>query len=149
MLISGEIDAVIGVEVEHPDVAPLIPDPDTAAYTALRTRGLYPINHTVVVKDELLEKYPDLAADLFGALARSKQLYVDKLRTGGIEKPNATDRMYAKVMEITGTDPLPYGIEPNRATIENLLDHAINQSIITKRPSIESLFAKSTANLLA
>lgn len=149
MLVAGEIDAVIGVEVEHPDVAPLIPDPDTTAHAALRTRGLYPINHTVVVKDELLEKYPDLAADLFGAFARSKQLYVDKLRTGGIEKPNATDRMYAKVMEITGADPLPYGIEPNRATIENLLDHAINQSIITKRPSTESLFAKSTTNLLA
>ncbi len=149
MLTAGEIDAVIGVEMEHPDIAPLIPNPDDTAYEALRTRGLYPINHTVVVKDELLEKYPDLGVDLFHAFTRSKQLYVDKLRTGGIESPNATDRMYTHVMEITGADPLPYGIEPNRVTIENLLDHAINQSIITERPTIESLFAKSTINLSA
>ena len=54
MLISGEIDAVIGVDVDHPDVAPLIGDPEEAAITALRQRGFYPINHLVVVKDEVL-----------------------------------------------------------------------------------------------
>ena len=26
--------------------------------------------------------------------------------------------MYARVMEQTGADPLPYGIEPNRAVLE-------------------------------
>src|SRR5690349_14773123 len=51
MLINGEIDAVIGVDVEHPDVAPLIDDPQDAAIRALRDRSFYPINHLVVVKD--------------------------------------------------------------------------------------------------
>ena len=147
MLISGEIDAVVGVEIASPEIAPLIPNPDDTAYEALKTRGLYPINHLVVVKDELLAKYPDLAADLFGAFARSKQLYVDKLRAGSIANPDSTDRMYSKVLEITGADPLPYGIEPNRATIETLLDHAISQSIIDERPAIKSLFAPSTFDL--
>ncbi len=147
MLISGEIDAVVGVEIASPEIAPLIPNPDDTAYEALKTRGLYPINHLVVVKDELLAKYPDLAADLFGAFARSKQLYVDKLRAGSIANPDSTDRMYSKVLEITGADPLPYGIEPNRATIETLLDHAISQSIIDERPAIKSLFAPSTLDL--
>jgi len=147
MLISGEIDAVVGVEIASPEIAPLIPNPDDTAYEALKTRGLYPINHLVVVKDELLAKYPDLAADLFSAFARSKQLYVDKLRAGSIANPDSTDRMYSKVLEITGADPLPYGIEPNRATIETLLDHAISQSIIYERPAIKSLFAPSTLEL--
>ncbi len=147
MLISGEIDAVVGVEIANPEIAPLIPDPDNTAYQALRTRGLYPINHLVVVKDDLLGKYPDLAADLFDAFARSKQLYVEKLRAGSIANPDSADRMYSKVLEITGADPLPYGIEPNRATLETLLDHAISQSIIEERPTIESLFAPSTLDL--
>ena len=54
MLIRGELDAVIGVDVDHPDVAPLIAEPEEAAVTALRERSFYPINHLIVVKDEVL-----------------------------------------------------------------------------------------------
>ena len=61
MLVNGEIDAVIGVDVDHPDVAPLIPDPEEAAIRALRERAFYPINHLVVVKDEVLHRYPEVA----------------------------------------------------------------------------------------
>ncbi|MDT5024956.1 MAG: hypothetical protein QOE61_1382, partial [Micromonosporaceae bacterium] len=52
MVATGEVAAAIGVEATHPDVAPLIPDAEEAAFEALRRRGLYPINHLVVVKDE-------------------------------------------------------------------------------------------------
>ncbi len=148
-LISGDVDAVVGTEIEHPDVAHLIPNPKERAYNALRSTGIFPINHLIVVKDELLKKYPDLAADLFYTFARSKELYVEKLREGKIENPTATDKMHLKVMEITGSDPLPYGIEKNRATIEKLIDHAMSQSIIDKRPDIESLFASGTTTLNA
>ncbi len=148
-LISGDVDAVVGTEIEHPDVAHLIPNPKERAYDALRSTGIFPINHLIVVKDELLKKYPDLAADLFYTFARSKELYVEKLREGKIENPTATDKMHLKVMEITGSDPLPYGVEKNRATIEKLIDHAMSQSIIDKRPDIESLFAAGTTTLNA
>lgn len=149
LLIAGDLDAVIGFQVTHPDVAPLIPDPTNAAFEALRHHGLYPINHLVVVKDELLEEYPDLAADVFGAFARAKELYVEQLRVGTIQNPTPTDLMYARVMKVTGADPLPYGIAQNRATIEKLIDHAVDQSIIDRPPVIESLFAESTHELRA
>ena len=48
----------------------------------MRERGLYPINHTVVVKDELLAEHPDLAADLFHAFAEAKRGYVRRLAAG-------------------------------------------------------------------
>ncbi|MBV9440081.1 MAG: ABC transporter substrate-binding protein, partial [Candidatus Eremiobacteraeota bacterium] len=60
LLISGEIAAVIGVDVEHPDVRPLIPDALDAGLRALRERGEYPINHLIVVKDRLLGAHPEL-----------------------------------------------------------------------------------------
>src|ERR1051325_9846371 len=64
MLIAGELVAAVGVDVKSPDVKPLIPNALDAGLAALRRDGHYPINHTVVIKDELIAKYPDLAADV-------------------------------------------------------------------------------------
>ena len=147
MLASGELAAAIGVEVDHPDVKPLIPDALDAGLEALRQRGHYPINHTVVVKDELLEAHPGLAANVFNAFAEAKRHYVDRLQGGRIEKPTQVDALHRRVMAITGADPLPYGIEPNRRVLEDLIQHALTQRIITHPVSAEELFARTTHNL--
>jgi 4,5-dihydroxyphthalate decarboxylase len=150
MLGTGEIAAAIGVKMDHPDVTPLIPHAAEAGFDALRGRGLYPINHLVVVKDELLHARPHLAADVFEAFAEAKNLYVERLRGGAIEAPDATDRMYQRVLEMTGgEDPLPYGIAPNRPMIEQLVDHAVTQRILERPFAVESLFAESTRDLTA
>jgi 4,5-dihydroxyphthalate decarboxylase len=148
MLVAGEVAAAIGVDVDHPDVAPLIPNAAEAGYDALRSRGHYPINHLVVVKDELLEARPEVAAEIFAVFAKAKQLYVERLRTGTIDAPTPVDRMHERVLEITGADPLPYGVEPNRAVLEELIDHALSQQILTRRPELESLFAAGTLDLV-
>jgi 4,5-dihydroxyphthalate decarboxylase len=149
LLIAGELAAAIGVEVDHPDVKPLIPNPTQAGYEALRTRGHYPANHLIVVRDELIEADPGLAVDVFEAFAESKRLYVERLKGGGIEQPTAVDRMHSRVMEITGRDPLPYGIEPNRAMLEEWVDHCLTQRIITRKVAVDDLFAPATRNLVA
>src|SRR5258707_2216755 len=51
MLASGELDAAIGADIDHPDVKALIASPREAGFEALRARGHYPINHLMVVKD--------------------------------------------------------------------------------------------------
>jgi 4,5-dihydroxyphthalate decarboxylase len=149
MLVEGELAAVIGVDVDHGDVAPLIPDATEAGFAALRERGLYPINHLVVVKDEVLERHPDAARAVYDAFTEAKDHYVEQLRSGAIENPTATDVMYQCVMEITGTDPLPYGIEPNRAMLEELMGHAVTQGILGAPMSIDTLFADATRDVPA
>jgi 4,5-dihydroxyphthalate decarboxylase len=136
LLIRGEIDAVIGVDVDHPDVAPLIPDPEEAAIRALRERAFYPINHLVVVKDSVLQRYPEVAHAVFDAFTEAKQRYVAQLRDG-----SATDRVYSRVLQTTGADPLPYGIEPNRAMLEQLMEYAMAQRILTRPVDLDELFA--------
>ena len=69
MLASGELAGAIGIESEVADVKPLIPNALEAGLKALRERGHYPINHLIVIKDELIAKHPDLAADVFNAFA--------------------------------------------------------------------------------
>jgi len=148
LLASGELGAAINVETDSADVKPLIPNAKEAGFAALKSRGHYPINHTVVVKDELLEKNPNLAREVFEAFAEAKRLYVEKLRSGQIEKPTAADEVHRRVMEITGGDPLPYGIEPNRRTLEELIASAVEQGILSRAPKIEELFAPATRNLV-
>jgi len=144
MVASGELAAAIGIEVDHPDVKPLIRNAREAGFDALRSRGHYPINHLMVVKDEILEAHPELGPDIFNAFAEAKRLYVERLKAGAIEKPTAVDEMHRSVMEITGTDPLPYGIAPNRGALEEVIRSALEQKIITRPVTVEELFPPNT-----
>ncbi len=126
---------------------PLIPNALEAGLAALRQRGHYPINHTVVMKDALIAAHPDLVADVFDAFARAKRRYVEDLKAGRVEKPTEADAVHRRVIEITG-DPLPYGIAPNRNVLEELIRHALTQGIITKPVTAEELFAPATRALV-
>ena len=148
-LSSGDLVAAVGEKkVDHPDVAPLIADPFAAGVSALKSRGLYPINHLVVVSDALLARTPDVAVQLFDAFAASKQLYVDDLTAGRIAEPSHADKVHLAAMEVIG-NPLPYGIEPNRETLERLIAHAVTQQIIPESMTLEDLFAAPVLNAVA
>ena len=147
MLASGELAAAIGVDVAHADVGPLIHEAPEAGLHALRTRGHYPINHLMVIKDDVLLANPQLAVDVFNAFVESKRVYLERLKAGQIDSPSAVDAMHLRVMAITG-DPLPYGVEPNRAVLEALIGHALTQGIISQAVSVEELFAPATLGLV-
>src|SRR5258708_17905188 len=104
---SGELPAAIGADIDHPDVKTLIPNAKEAGFEALRKTGHYPINHLMVVKDELLAKHPALAADIFAAFAEAKRRYVARLKAGDSHKPTPVEQLHKRLMEITGRDPLP------------------------------------------
>jgi 4,5-dihydroxyphthalate decarboxylase len=148
MLASCEIPAAVNIELDHPNVKSLIPNPSEAGFEALRTRGHYPINHTVVVRDELLSAHPDLAAALFLAFVEAKRRYVERLKSDQVAKPSKTDQMYKRVMHITGADPLPYGVEPNRQMIEAVMQYAVEQEILPASLTMDALFAHGTLDLI-
>ena len=147
MLAAGELAAAIGIEASSPVVKPLIPNALEAGLAALRRNGHYPINHTVVIRDELLEAHSALAADVFTAFAEAKRRYVERLKADRIERPTEADEVHRRVMEISG-DPLPYGIAPNRRVLEELIGHALTQGIINKPVTADELFASGTRNLV-
>ncbi|WP_199823708.1 hypothetical protein [Labrenzia sp. OB1] len=147
-LSSGELVAAVGAKVDHPDVATMIADPFSAGVAALKKRGLYPINHLVVVRDELLAENPEIATQVFDAFASSKQLYVDDLKAGRVSEPGRVDRIHQAALEVMD-DPLPYGIEPNRDVLEQLVGHAVTQKIIPERIDVDTLFAAPVRNCVA
>lgn len=149
MVAAGELAGAIGVEIDAPNVGPLIADAAEAGFDALRDRSHYPINHLIVVKDEVLEAHPHVGPAIFEAFAESKRRYVERLRAGAIDKPTAVDEMHRRVMAITGADPLPYGIEPNRRMLEEAIASAREQGIIDRAPALAELFPANTHALVA
>lgn len=149
LVAAAELPAAVNASVDHPDVAPLIPDAEEAGYRALQERGFYPINHLIVVRDDVLQRHPDVAVDLFETFAGSKERYLEQLRSGAIEEPTAVDRMHARVMALTGSDPLPYGLAPNHDMLERLVSHAVDQAILRRPITVESVFAPATHDLVA
>jgi 4,5-dihydroxyphthalate decarboxylase len=126
-----DLPAVVG-DVKSDELVPLISDAQSAGERALAERGLWPVNHLVVVRDEVLEAQPDVAQALVDAFERAKEDYLER----GELLP-----LHRRVQEITGGDPLPNGVEPNRAVLEELIDHCVAQKILRRRPTVDELFA--------
>ena len=150
LVASGEVPAAIalpvGDEVDGPSLEPLIPRPDEAAYRALRERGHYPINHLLVVRNDVLDAHPGLAAEIFRVFAEAKGRYVERLANGSIDEPSAVDSLYGRVLDVLA-DPLPYGVDPNRAMIDEFIGHALTQQVIRRPVSAEDIYAPETLGL--
>jgi 4,5-dihydroxyphthalate decarboxylase len=144
---KGELAAAINISTDSSLIEPMISEPIEAGIRAFQDRGHYPINHLVVVKDEILARYPHAAAAVFNAFAASKEIYLNRLRNGEIDKLDEADRVHLRIMELGGS-PLPYGIEPNRRVIEELIRHALTQKILSRPVEVDSLFADSTKSLI-
>jgi len=130
-VLSGELAAAVG-DVRAPGLVPLLADAQEAAEREARERGTWPVNHLVVMRNDLLEHAPAV----FDAFERAKDLYVG---SGDLEP------LHARARELLRGDPLPYGIEPNRVVLEELIDHAVRQRILRRRPAVEDLFVVTGA----
>jgi 4,5-dihydroxyphthalate decarboxylase len=148
LLEQGELVAGVGLKSTSPMVTPLIPDPQEAALRAFEERGLYPINHLVVVRDELLAEHAELGVSLFEAFAASKERYLRQLGTGSLPDPTPTDRLNERLLASFG-DPYPYGIDSNRAMLEELIRHARRQGILRRDVAVDAAFDPATRDLNA
>ena len=118
MLRAGEIDAGVALRGADPtELRTVIPDADAAAAEWFHRTGVYPVNHVVAVRRELLAAHPWLAGELMALFAAAKQA--------------------ARVDD----DALPYGLPANRAAIELLMRFAHQQGLIPRAYRSNELFA--------
>lgn len=121
----------------------LFPDADALGREWFQRTGIYPMHSTLVVKDEILESQPGLAPSLFAAFQESKLRYVARLRRGEVSGKN--DERYINQMRIVGDDPLPYGLDVNRRSIETLILYAFQQGLIPRKLNVNELFVDLNA----
>lgn len=145
MLVEGELDAAIGAgRVDSEDVKPLIPNAGAAAIEYYKKSGVYPINHTVVVQNKHLDANPWLAEELFNLFRESKETYLQRVKDG---KGTPEEEKLIEERSVVGPDPVPYGVEANRATLEAVIRFNLDQHIVSKAPAVEEIFPQSTLAL--
>lgn len=145
LLTSGELGAAIGdVKVGSADVKPLIANARQAGFAYFRKTGIYPINHTVVVKDSILAAQPSLAPALFHGFTAAKRAYLARLAAGKDLSP--ADQAAVEVGAVVG-DPFPYGVDANRKALEAIVGFSVDQQVIARPFGVEELFAPGTLNL--
>ncbi len=153
MLERGEIDAMISAHMpspfvrRSPKIGRLIPDFVRVEKDYYRRTKLFPIMHTVALREEFYEKHPWVAQSLCKAFAESKQLCQESMY-----EFSALKYMLAwsiaemeEEREIFGGGELwPYGLEANRHVLETLVQYANEQGLIKSRLDLKNLFAPNT-----
>jgi 4,5-dihydroxyphthalate decarboxylase len=146
MVAQGGLAAAIGIgKVDSPDVKPLIPSAAEAEAAWYRKTGIYPVNHTVVVKDSLLEADPTLAPRLFAAFTEAKAAWLARLTSG--EDLSAEEQALARRRAVVGDDPLPYGLARNEKAMAAVIRFAVAQKILPRPVAPEDMFAWNTLDL--
>ena len=146
MLVKGEITAAIGVgKVDSPNVKPLIPDAAAAEADWYRRTGIYPINHTVVVRDTLLQSDSSLAPRLFAGFEAAKAQFLKQLSSSAELAGDA--QVLARRRSIVGDDPFPNGLARNRKALEAIIRFAYEQKILPRTVKPEEMFAANTLTL--
>src|SRR5215813_13220338 len=146
MVANGALAAAIGVgRVDSPDVKPLIPNAREAEALWYRKTGIYPINHTVVVKDALLQANPTLAPQLFDAFKEAKAAFLQRLSSGA--ELSGEEQALAQRRSLMGDDPLPYGLARNRPALQAVIQFAHDQQILPRLVSPEEMFPSNTLDL--
>ena len=102
--------------------------------------GVYPIHGVIVVKNEVLARHPGIGLALYEQFVRSKDAYLQSL--DAVAAPSGDDKRYRKLRQYMG-DPLPYGFEENRISLQALIRYAHQQGLVGKEVRAEDIFIDS------
>jgi 4,5-dihydroxyphthalate decarboxylase len=147
LLAEGEIDAILGSRLPtnlntHPDVVRLFPDYRAVERDFYRRTRIHPIMHLVVIRREIYDANPWIAASLWKAFEAAKAWALEEMRFSGAQR-YMLPWLFAdldEIDELFGGDPWPYGVEANRPTLEAYVQYMVDQKFIAEAMPIESLF---------
>ncbi|HWC78671.1 MAG TPA: hypothetical protein VG756_01790 [Pseudonocardiaceae bacterium] len=148
LLAAGDIDCALIARppncflAGHPDVVRLFPDYQQRERDYYRDTGVWPIMHIIAMRRSVVDEHPWVARNLYNAFAESKQRSVTRLLDPAVSRyPLPWLPTYGRQMaDEFGGDPFPYGIEPNRTTIDLLLRYAHQQGIAHRLASADEVF---------
>ncbi|HKN96241.1 MAG TPA: hypothetical protein VJX10_03910 [Pseudonocardiaceae bacterium] len=148
LLAAGDIDCAIIARPPtcflegHPDVVRLFPDHQEQELESYQRTGVWPIMHVIAMRRQVLADHPWVARNLYNAFLESKQRSVERLLDPAVSRyPLPWLATYGRRMaDLFDGDPFPYGIEPNRRTVDQLLRYAHQQGIAHRLVTSDDVF---------
>ena len=96
----------------------------------------------MLFRSDVYERHPFIATSLYKAMDEAKDIALRKMRNTGALRymlPGMTAELES-IDEVFGGDPWPYGVEPNRPTLEALVRYMAEQSLIKAPIPVQDLF---------
>ena len=152
LLLAGEVDALFhagtpkAFNEADPRVQRLFPDFRAIERDYFERTNVFPIMHVLAIRRDIADNHPWLAQAVFDAYSEAKSIAYQTKDTWTW----ATEMMpwYSQELEDTralmGRNFYPYGIEPNRKTIETLFRFSHNQGLASRVLTIEETFLPGT-----
>jgi 4,5-dihydroxyphthalate decarboxylase len=148
MLERGDLDALFSIQFPKlflegsPRIARLFPDFKRVEQDYYRRTRIFPIMHTVVIRKDVYRDFPWVAASLYRAFCRARDIAVEPLYD--------TDALMAALpwlidhveesRRVFGEDFWAYGLEANRPSWDALCRYVYEQGLAPRRIMPEELF---------
>lgn len=148
MLQNGEIDAALSAHAPpcyvagHPNIMRMFENYVDVEMDYVKETGILPIMHTVALRRDIVDTYPWITANLFRAFEEAKRRSMQRalqITTTAFPIPWIYDTA-RRAREMFGDDFFPYGVEPNRKTLDAFLQYAFEQGVCHRRLQPEELF---------
>ena len=156
MLLARELDATLmyfpghGIIdrstvdlANHPEIAPLFPDPVAEGTRYYRKTGLYPINHGMIVRRRSAEQDPWVVLNLFKAFAQANEI-ADRQRLQHVEYYIASGLVPPETGAALAAPLLRHGIKANRNILETAAQYSYEQGLTPRLMRLDEIFAPST-----
>lgn len=147
MLVAGELDAVIGARLPESlgraaHVQRLFPEYRRVEQEYFRATRIFPIMHTVVMRESLYTQKPWIAESLYKAFVQAKRLAWEGMHDDGNTRlmlpwlAHDIEEMKA----LCGGDPWWYGVEPNRHVLDTVARYLHRERFVPEPLDIDRLF---------
>ena len=154
-MLSGELEATLLYIVNpnlidrstadlwhHSDIKPLFPDTLAEGVRFYRKTGIYPINHGMVIKREIVEEHPWTVLNLLKAFECANDI-ANQQRLEHASYHLAAGLIPREAKEALAKSIVTHGIKANRHVLETAAQYSFEQGLTPRLVKLEEVFAPS------